>query len=155
MRAIGLSFQKGRIRATVLEQANGSIVFQLARAITVDPELSLPDLMDRYATQVRLLIEEFAPDVVAVRQVWDSKNMVAAMCQVAPTGIAAYVCHQMNVTFRAYTPQALRQPKPFGLNKGVKPIDAVNEKFGEHPPHWDEMQKTSLLVAWRALLDDI
>jgi hypothetical protein len=153
MRCIGLSFQKGRIRLTVLDLLKGEVKYHESRAITVDPDLPIPDLMDRYATQIRTLIGEFAPQIVAVRQVWNSKNVDAAMCQVAPPAIAAYVCHERGIPFTTYTPQALRQPKPFGLDRGVNPLEAVNDNFGEHPPYWDDMQKSSLLVAWRALLE--
>ena len=153
MRSVGLSFQKGRMRLTVLEIVDEKVKYQDGRPITVDPDLPIPDLMDRYATQVRTLIGEFTPNIVAVRQVWDSKNVDAAMCQVAPPGITAYVCHERGISFASYTPQALRQPKPFGLDRGVNPLEAVDGIFGQHPPYWDDMQKASLLVAWRALLE--
>src|SRR6476620_10324204 len=118
MRAIGLSFQKGRMRATVLDLTDGKVAHHASRAIAVDPDLAIPDLMERYGAQIKAVITEFSPNIIAVRQVWNSKNMTAAMCQVAPQGIAAYVCRERGVNFSAYTPQAIRQPKPFGLPKG-------------------------------------
>jgi hypothetical protein len=153
MRAIGFSFQKGKLRVAALDQNSSDISYHASRTVNIDPALPAPELMERYATQVRTLIGEFLPDIVAVREVWESKNIVAAMCQVAPVGIVAYICHEKTKPFFAYTPQALRQPKPFGLAKGVNPINAVDEKFGDHPPYWDDLLRSSLLVAWRALLE--
>jgi Holliday junction resolvasome RuvABC endonuclease subunit len=154
MRGIGLNFQKGRIRATVLTRdSNGLVTFHSARAITIDPNLPLPELMERYASQFRILIDEFQPDLLAARQVWDIGNVEATVSQVSPFGIAAYVCNERNVKFCHYTPQALKQPTKFGLAKGINPLSAVDQVFGSHPPYWDDLQKTSLLVVWRSLLD--
>lgn len=153
MRAIGLNFHKGRIRVISLDHANDQWTVETSRAVTIDPELPLPELMDRYATQCRTLIDEFQPEIVAVRRVWDSGNVTAAMCQIAPVGIAALVCGEKGVPFASYTPQALRQPTKFGLPKGTNPINAVDGTFGTHPPHWDDLQRGALLVAWRAVLD--
>ena len=154
MRGLGLNFQKGRIRATVLDRdGTGSITFHRARIVVIDPNLPLPELMDRYATQFRVLIDEYQPHLLAARQVWDISGVDAAVSQVAPFGILAYVCSERNILFKHYTPQALRHPGKFGLAKGVNPLGAVDGLFGAHPPYWDDIQKTSLLVVWRALLD--
>jgi Holliday junction resolvasome RuvABC endonuclease subunit len=154
MRGVGLNFQKGRIRATILTQdPDGPITFHSQQAITIDPDLPLPELMERYAAQFRILIDEFKPDLIAARQVWEIGKVEAAITQVLPFGIAAYVCNERNVKFCYYTPQALKHPTKFGLAKGINPLAAVDEVFGSHPPHWDDLQKTSLLVVWRSLLD--
>jgi hypothetical protein len=155
MRGIGLNFQKGRIRATVMDRdASASITLHCARVITIDPDLPIPELMERYATQFRVLIDEYQPDLIAARQVWEINGVDAAVGQVAPFGIAAYVCNERNVKFCHYTPQALRQPTKFNLAKGIKPISAIDGIFGTHPPYWDDIQRTSLLVVWRALLSE-
>ncbi|WP_162005820.1 crossover junction endodeoxyribonuclease RuvC [Bradyrhizobium betae] len=133
--------------------SNGSITLLYARQITIDPDLPLPELMERYASQFRILIDEYGPDLVAARQVWDINGVDAAVSQVAPFGIAAYVCNERDIRFCHYTPQALKQPTRFNLAKGVNPLSAVDGTFGSHPPYWDDIQKTSLLVAWRAPLD--
>ena len=149
VRVIGLNFQKGRIRVAVLEHdPGGKIVVSSSRVITVDPEF-----MERYAAQLKIQNDEFSPDMIASRQVWDPGSAEAAMCQVAPFGIAAYVCNERGITFRYYTPQALKQPKPLGLLKGTNLMDAVSQAFGTHPPYWDDMQKGAVLAGWRALLE--
>jgi Holliday junction resolvasome RuvABC endonuclease subunit len=154
MLGIGLNFQKGRIRATALiRDSAGPVKFHSARAITIDPGLPLPELMERYAAQFRSLVNEFKPDLVAARQVWEIGNIEAAVSQVSPLGIAAYVCNETNVKFCHHTPQALKQPTKFGLAKGVNPLTVVDQIFGSHPPYWDDIQKTSLLVVWRSLLE--
>lgn len=154
MRGIGLNFQKGRIRVSIMDRdANGSIALLSARQIAIDPDLPLPELMERYASQFRILMDEYQPDLIAARQVWDINSVDAAVSQVAPFGIAAYACNERNMKFYHYTPQSLRQPTRFKLAKGVSPLAAVDGIFGSHPPYWDDIQKTSLLVAWRALLD--
>jgi Holliday junction resolvasome RuvABC endonuclease subunit len=154
MRGIGLNFQKGRIRATVLDRdSTGAVTLHCAKPITIDPELPLPELMERYAAQFRILIDEFNPDLLAARQVWDINNVEGTISQVSPLAIAAYVCNERNIQFCHYTPQSLRQPTKFGLAKGITPLSAVDGIFGSHPPHWDDLQRTALLVVWRALLD--
>jgi Holliday junction resolvasome RuvABC endonuclease subunit len=154
VRGIGLNFQKGRIRVSVLEHdPGGKIVVHSSRAITVDPNLPAPELMERYAAQLKTQIDEFSPEIIAARQVWDPGNVEAAMCQVAPFAIAAYVCNERGITFRHYTPQALKQPRPLGLPKGADLMAAVDQTFGTHPPYWDDMQKGAVLAVWRALIE--
>jgi hypothetical protein len=103
MRGIGLNFQKGRIRATIMDRdTSASITIHCARVIAIDPNLPFPELMDRYATQFRVLIDEFQPDLAAARQVWDINGVDAAVSQVAPFGIAAYVCNERNLKFCSY-----------------------------------------------------
>lgn len=152
MLGVGLNFQKGKFRVSVLERAPaGTIGYNTHRSVTVDPVLPIPELMERYASQFRLLFDEFQPGLVAARHVWDGGNVDAANCQIAPFGIAAYVCNEKSISFFHYTPQALRQPTPFGLPKGVNPISAVDQTFGVNPPYWDDMQRGSVLAVWRAL----
>jgi hypothetical protein len=154
MRTLGLSFQKGRMRVTIMDSDDGVVSYHTGRAINIDPELSIPDLMERYATQMRALVDEFSPQLIASKQVWESKNVAASLCQVTPIGIAGLISHEKGLAFASYTPQALRQAKPFGLPKGSNPIEAIDGQFGSHPPYWDDIQKASLLVAWRALLEN-
>jgi len=155
VRGVGLNFQKGRIRVSVMERdSNKKITFHSAHVITVDPQLAAPELMERYAAQIGIQIDQFQPDLLAARQVWDAGDVDGALCQIAPFGIAAYVCNQKGVPFRHFTPQALSQPKPFGLEKGVKPIGIVDQIFGTHPPYWDDLQRGSVLAVWRALLEE-
>ena len=115
MRGAGFNFQKGRIRLTCLDHSNGQITHELSSPIAIDPELALPELMDRYASHFRSLLDEHKPELVATRQIWDSNNVTAATCQIQPVGVLAYICNEKGIPFKAYTPQALRQPKPFGL----------------------------------------
>lgn len=153
MQGIGLNFQKGRIRVTALEHTNGQTNFVSCKAITIDPDLPLPELIYRYASHIRSTIDEFQPEIVAARQTWESKNLTAAVCQISPVGIAALVCYEKGVTLKTYTPQALNQAVRFNLPKGTRPINSVDGIFGSHPPYWDDTQRTSLLVIWRALLE--
>ena len=73
MREFGLNFQKGRIRATIMDRDNNASITVNSRSNSDLSHLPLPELMERYATQFRVLIDEYQPDLAAVRQVWDTK----------------------------------------------------------------------------------
>ncbi len=151
MLAAGFVFQKGRIRLSVLERPVDQVQFRECRIIKVDPDLPMPELMERYASHFRSAIDEFQPEIIAARKVFNSLNLATAECQIAPFGILAYVSGEKGLIFKNYIPAALRSPGPFGLPKGTKPVEAVEVEFGAHPPNWDDLQKASVLVAWRAL----
>jgi hypothetical protein len=154
MRGLGFSFQKGKIRVTVLDRSpSGDITFGASKAVQLDPALKLPELADRYISNFRALLHEYKPTAIAARLVWESESVDAAVFQILPVGLLASVAHQAAISFRHYTPQALSKPTPFGLPKGATPISAIDSRFGTHPPYWDNMQKHSVLVVWRALLE--
>ncbi|WP_148287793.1 hypothetical protein [Rhodopseudomonas sp. B29] len=151
MLALGINFQKGRIRSVLLERNDDDLSLTDRRVIKIDPGLPLPELMERYKSDFLALIEEFRPNLIAVRNVWESKGADCATFQIMPAGILALVSRERAIKLFAYSPQALRSGGPFGLAKTTKPISAVDETFGVHPPSWDDLQKGAVLVAWRAL----
>jgi hypothetical protein len=111
-------------------------------------------MANRYVANFRATVLEYAPQIVSARHIYDTSSQDASLTQTVPLGLLAYVCSEQEIPFAKYTSQALRSGKVFGLAKLEKPIEQVDKIFGKHPPHWDDMQRTALLVAWRAMLDD-
>lgn len=154
MKAIGFNFHKGRIRVAVLELSGGKPTFLSRKLVDVDPSLPLPELTHRYITNLRGLLDEAPTELVAVRLVYESASLDAARSQVMPAGLLALICHEKGRKLLEYTPQALRSGKSFALDRAKKPIKEVDNLFGDHPPHWDDLHRAALLVAWRALLEN-
>jgi Holliday junction resolvasome RuvABC endonuclease subunit len=151
--AVGFNFQKGKIRLAALRKDQLKIHLVARKQTLIDSNLDLPELADRYLTSFRGFLDEYKPELIATRIVYDIKTIAALAAQGIPVGLLAFAAREKNLPFRSYTPQGLRSGTAFGFAKDQKPIDLVDEKFGTHPPHWDEMQKTAVLAAWRALLD--
>lgn len=154
MKAIGFAFQKGRFRIAVLETHGANIAYRTHRAVKVDPELRMPALMNRYMLDFQSCLEEFKPEILSAKQVFESINLDSSTFQILPLGLLGWVANQHNKTFNCYTVQALRHPSAFQLAKGKKPIEEVDAVFGEHPPYWDKLQREAVLVAWRALIEN-
>ncbi|MCA1363836.1 MULTISPECIES: hypothetical protein [unclassified Bradyrhizobium] len=154
MKAIGFNFHKGRIRVVVLEFIEGKATFLSRKLVDIDPNLPLPELTHRYVSNLRGLLDETPTDSVAVRLVYESASLDAAKSQIMPAGLLALICHEKGRTLYQYTPQALRSGKAFGLDRSKKPIREVDALFGDHPPHWDDLHRGAVLVAWRALLEN-
>jgi Holliday junction resolvasome RuvABC endonuclease subunit len=153
MRCVGFCFQKGKIRLSVLETKHSGPVFVDRKLISIDPELRLPELTDRYLTNFRAIFDQYHPELVAAKIVYDIKTVDMAVSQAMSVGILALACHEATKVLHTYTQQALRSGTPFGLQKSEKPTDHVDSIFGSHPPYWDEAQRVSVVVAWRALLE--
>jgi hypothetical protein len=153
MKSVGFNFQKGRIRLVILQRQNDQISFVSKKVIDIDFNLDLPELSERYVTHFRGMLDEVGCDIVAVRHVYDADSVDASISQIMPIGLLALVCQEMGRGLRRYTPQGLRHGKTFKLDKTIKPIAEVDTIFGQHPPHWDDMQRNALLVAWRSLLE--
>jgi Holliday junction resolvasome RuvABC endonuclease subunit len=154
MRCVGFCFQKERIRVSVVESNKSAMSFVGKKIISIDPELQLPELVDRYLTNFRAIFDQYHPNLVATKLVYDIKTVDSVVSQGMSVGILALACHEATKPLHCYPHQALRTGTPFGLEKIQKPIDQVDSLFGSHPPHWDEAQKQSVLVAWRALLEN-
>lgn len=154
MKATGFNFQKGRIRLVTLNWENDTAVFVSKKLVDIDSGLPLPELTDRYVSHFRGLLDEVASDLIAARYVFESGGLDASTSQIIPVGLLALTCQQKGVPFFTYTPPALRSAKIFGFEKTKKPLKEVDAVFGQHPPHWDDIQRGALLVAWRALLEN-
>ena len=150
---LGFNFQKGRIRQVLLEKHDDAPICLWHGVIKIDPKLELPKLMERYRRDFSETIDHHKPDILAVRQIWETRNANSAVFQVMPVGLLALVAYNKNVPLFRFSPQALVHAGPFGLPKKTKPQDAVEDVLGAHPPNWDAQQRYAALVAWRALLD--
>lgn len=151
MKSVGLGFQQGRIRIVVLESGAPPVLLS-SRSIRIDHALALPELMDRFRRDFIGVIDDEKPDVVATRFNYESSSIADAHNLIMPCAILASVCQAKQVAFREVSLAALRSPGPFGLTTNTKPVDQVDIIYGQHPPHWDKVQKETLLAAWRALV---
>src|SRR5262249_13648206 len=111
MNAIGFNFHKGRIRVVVLEMKGNQPVFVSRKLVDVDPNLPLPELTDRYVSNLRGLLDEAPTDLVAMRLVYESESLDAARSQIMPAGLLALICHERGRKLLSFTPQALRSGK--------------------------------------------
>lgn len=149
----GFNFQKGRFRVVVLERVGSSITFRSRKAVTIDPDLLLPELAERYVVNFRGLCDEIRPSLIAAHQIYKVETVDASVTQVMPLGLLALVCHDKDIPLKVYNLQSFRSGVSFGLLKNQKPIEEIDAIFGEHPPYWDDIHKKALLAAWRALVD--
>lgn len=150
MKALGFSFQKGKIRYSLLDDHSSSLSLTNRGKIDYDADLDLPTLSDRWGLSLNEVVDEAAPDILAALQVYDSDNLDTAKFQIMPLTSLAVISFSRHLPLRCYTFQSLRSGTAFGLASKTKPIEVVDDHFGSHPPHWDDVQRRSLLVAWRA-----
>lgn len=149
--SLGISFQKGRVRYTHLTKKGGVIAYDYHGQIKYDPDIDLEDLVDRWRLDFHELINSRKPKMIAACETLESDTRDAARCQILPLGILALCCKKDEVKFVTYPPQSFIQPGPFGLPKGTKPKNEVDVTIGSYPPNWDDMQRKSVLAAWRSL----
>lgn len=153
MICLGFNFHKGVIRIAVLKLTDDEIHYVNHDVITVDDTLPLPDLMNRYKQEFKALIAKYKPTIIAVRNIFESSNRNQAKCQIMPIGILASLPDSSTThNLVDFTDAALRANKKFGLKKEDNITDEINRKFGNHPPHWKQAER-SILVAWRALIE--
>lgn len=150
MKVLGFSFQKGKIRYSMLNDNSGHLILDQRGKIDYDVDLNLPSLADRWNLSLNEVIDETDPDLLSALQVYESENLDSAKFQIMPLTSLAAISFSRHIPLHPYTFQSLRSGKPFGLPSKTKPIDEVDNTFGAHPPHWDDVQRRSVLVAWRA-----
>ncbi|MER9356212.1 hypothetical protein [Mesorhizobium sp. LSJC269B00] len=150
---MGFSYQKGKIRYSTLSNIASNLTYLNHGSIKYDVELDLSDLVERWRLDFNELFKAQKPDLVSSIEIWESKSRNSSRYQILPLGILSQCCKSNNIPIKVFTPQAFIKGGPFGLPAGAKPIHAVDAKFQAHPPLWDEMQRKSVLVAWRAALE--
>jgi len=148
---VAFGFQRGRIRVAAVEK-DAAIVLLKSYKIDIDDGLQLPALMDRYKRDVENVLDNYAPDSVAIKLVFETNTIAGAKGSSLPCGIVALTCFERQLRLHEYTSASFRHPKPFGMPDDAKPLEEVEVRFGAHPPYWDKLQKEVILAAWRSLL---
>ncbi|TWF53214.1 hypothetical protein [Neorhizobium alkalisoli] len=147
---LGFSFQKAKIRYSLLVEEDGNLTLASKGKIDYDADLELPNLADRWSLSLNEILDETKPNLLAALQVYDSDTLDTAKFQIMPLTSLANIAFNRNLKLQLYTGQSLRSGKPFGLDPKTRPINEVDNIFGSHPPYWDDFQRKSVLVAWRA-----
>lgn len=146
MRSLGIHVATGQCRFGVLDGTSAKpTLVEKGRLVTPGHE-DVPALMDWYDTQFRQLVTSHKPDRLAYRLTLDPKKD-QLFCSEFPLGVLNLIAHQKSIPIFAYTARSFTAAR-LGLEKSLNLYNYCDDVFGKHPPHWDDAQKYSLLVAW-------
>ena len=146
MKVLGIHVATGQCRFSVLEGARGTpTLIEKGRLVTPSHD-NVPALMDWYDSQFRQLVTSHSPDKLAYRLTLDPKKD-QLFCSEFPLGVLNLIAHQRSLPITHYTARSFT-PTRLGLHKSVDIYAYCDVVFGRNPPHWDNPQKHSLLVAW-------
>lgn len=146
MRTLGIHIATGQCRFSVLDgTCETPTLVEKGRLATPGHE-DVPVLMDWYDSQFRQLVTSYNPDRLAYRLTLDPKKD-QLFCSEFPLGVLNLIAHQKSLPIAAYTSRSFT-PTRLGLKKSANIYTYCDDVFGRRPPHWDDAQKHSLLVAW-------
>ena len=146
MKVLGIALAKNQLRLSLLNGTRKDPVLVCKERInTIDP-LDIPPLMDWYETNFDDLINRHAPDKIAYKLSLEQKKDQLGYLAF-PLGILNLIAKKKGVPIVQYSSRGIG-PAKLGLPKETNIYQACDEKFGTNPPHWDNSQKDSVLVAW-------
>jgi crossover junction endodeoxyribonuclease RuvC len=90
-------------------EADSVLVARAAGVIETDPAAGLPDRLLILHTELRALVREFAPDVVAVERVFFQVNAKTAMSVGQASGLALLVAAEAGCEVAQYTSNEVKQ----------------------------------------------
>ena len=151
MKAIGFNIGGGTLRWVVASGTRALPVMAARGRCAYDTAGPLEARMSEFQKTFASLLAEHAPDAAAYRM---HMGRTMTQEQVAtyhyPWGVLLLECSRAGIAAAEFTGASLTA-KRFGLAKGSKPMDAVDEVMGTHPPHWDDQQRYAACAAWGAL----
>src|ERR1039458_7778850 len=90
-------------------EADSALTARAAGVIETDPAAELPDRLLILHTELRALVREFSPDVVAVERVFFQVNVKTAMSVGQASGLALLVAAEAGCEVAQYTSNEVKQ----------------------------------------------
>lgn len=150
MKVLGFELKKGELRFSLVTGSFENAKWDSQGRRIFNPELPRVDLMCWFKQNFNEIINDCSPDRVAYRVSLNAKSVSQVSYLLFPWGVLNLVAFERGIPTREFNKMSFTAKK-FGLPKGVKPEDQVDDKFGVHLPHWDASQKISILTAWAGL----
>lgn len=88
--------------------------------ITTDKSLPMPTRLNQIAKQLRLLLKQYQPDLVAVEELFFAKNVTTAMSVAQARGVLLQTVANAGLPLEHYTPLQVKQALT-GYGKADKP----------------------------------
>ena len=146
MKAIGFSFAKQQVRATVLDGTKAAPIFVDKDKAEYGAGLSPSEIAIWLNRNFKETLTRFKPELAFYRMTWSYSKQQQAYSLVFPCAIMELVCAELKISCQGFGTQAITF-KALGFPKGVDLADHCTKIIGAHPPHWDQQQINSALAA--------
>ena len=109
MRILGIDPGVATVGFGIIESDRGTQRMIQYGAITTSAGLPLATRLAQIATDVEQLILQFSPDVIAVEELFFSKNITTGIAVAHARGVILYTAERMQVPVYEYTPMQVKQ----------------------------------------------
>lgn len=149
-KTIGFNFSVGGLYYVVMDGTKESPAFIKKEKIPLPPNLSTPELVEWYQTQIELILN--SEKGVKIIYKLSISNVTNDMVQKVYYGqaILNLACKKKNIPIAHVSPSSI-VPSKFGLPKKADLYAFLDSKIGTHPPYWDKMMKDTALIALNIL----
>ena len=150
MTAIGFDIKKNEMRYTVLEGKLNKPKYVDHGGRIYDANLSRPDLAAWFKQNfIELIVKNGSPSI-AYRVSINVPKIEQIAYMHYPWGVLNLLSHERGLHISEFNSKSFTA-KRFGLARGSKPAEIVDNYLGTHPPYWDDLQRSSALAAWALL----
>lgn len=108
MRVLACDPGYDRLGVAVLENTSGKEMLLHSDCITTDKSLLLCDRLLHIGEMFTKLIEQYAPDVVALESLFFNKNQKTAMAVAEARGMLIYLARKRDLPVYEYAPQEIK-----------------------------------------------
>lgn len=109
MRIIGIDPGTGILGFGVIEARSGKTALVTAGVIRTPAHTALPDRLEEIYTGLTSIIQETAPQVMAIEKLFFAQNVTTAMSVAHARGVAMLTGKQAGLTIEEYTPLQVKQ----------------------------------------------
>lgn len=146
MKVLGIALAKNQLRLSLLDGTlKNPILICKERINTIDP-MDIPPLMDWFETNFDDIITRHSPDKITYKLSLEQKKDQLGYLAF-PLGILNLIAKKKGVPIIQCSSRGIG-PSKLGLPKQTNLYDVCERQFGSNPPHWDNTQKDSVLIAW-------
>lgn len=147
---MGLNFAKGEIRHATLSGSKANPTFVSSGRLEYDPKMPVCDMMNHFRSQIAALTAQYKPDRLTFRLFPQTTNAEQPRVLHYPGAIACIHGYDEGLPVEEVGHQSITV-KRLGLPKGTILDTEIDNRFGKHPPYWDEQQRKAVAVAWYGL----
>ena len=147
---LGICLEKGAFHYALVDGSKSKPnIFQRGKRVNPEPN-SYPQSANWYKSSIGQILHDNSVDHTIIKLHFKLANMNAMLTHGLPIGVIALCCAEHKIPLSTVTKAKLKGHTAFGLPKGTKAFDWVNQ-FKDGEPYWTDSCRTAILAGFSEL----
>jgi crossover junction endodeoxyribonuclease RuvC len=146
MRVLGVDPGSRFLGYGIVDARAGAVRHVVSGVVRADPRASLPERLEVLFTELKRVIDVFAPEVVAVEGVFTHKNARSALVLGHARGVALLLAAQSRLEVHEYAPARVKKSIGAGGNDSKAAVARMVERLLRLPKPLDRVDASDALA---------